>query len=153
MKETAPSARPLIVAWLGYGGLIPFLALAVLTCVDRGRAVLWHGYLVSYAAVILSFVGALHWGFAMMTGNVATSRRTGLFAWSIVPCLMAFAALLIQSTLCDILLVIGFILHYWQDVRLASIASLPAWYLPLRLRLTLVAVLCVAVGAMNIQHA
>ena len=45
------------------------------------------------------------------------------------------------------LLIAGFILHYWQDRRLAASVSLPAWYLPLRLRLTVVA--CLALAAVS----
>ena len=46
------------VAWLGYGGLLPFIALAILMAVDAPRAALWSDALVGYGAVILSFVGA-----------------------------------------------------------------------------------------------
>ena len=70
-----PSAQPLTspppapipgpVAWLGYGGLLPFGALALLL-LDGARSALWWPALLAYGAVILSFVGALHWGFAMV---------------------------------------------------------------------------------------
>jgi hypothetical protein len=36
-------------------------------------------------------------------------------------------------------LVAGFLIHFWQDRRLVQLVNLPAWYLPLRLKLTLVA--------------
>lgn len=147
MTERAFETRPRIVAWLGYGGLIPFVALAALTCIDRERGAYWHGDLCIYGALILSFVGALHWGFAMQLGNISASQRNFVFAWSVVPCLIAFAALVERSVLGDILLVSGFVLHYLQDRRLDAIAGLPAWYLPLRLQLTAVAVVCLAVSA------
>lgn len=146
MNETAPVARPQIVAWLGYGGLIPFLAFAVLTLVDRQRGVFWHGNLRAYAAVILSFVGALHWGLSMALVNIPPSQRNAMYAWSVVPCLIAFVSLVAPSVLGDLLLVSGFLVHYWRDVRLAALAGLPAWYLPLRLRLSAVAIVCVAAG-------
>jgi len=34
--------------------------------------------------------------------------------------------------------------HYRQDLRLARVLTLPAWYLPLRLQLTTVACICLA---------
>ena len=43
-------------------------------------------------------------------------------------------------------LVMGFIAHYLQDLLLAGRATLPGWYLPLRLRLTSVAVVCLVAG-------
>ena len=142
-----PSARPRIVAWLGYGGLIPFLALAGLACVDRERTVLWHDSLRAYGAVILSFVGALHWGFAMMHGGLAPRQRAAAFGWSVVPALVAFLALVVNSSVGDVVLAGGFMAHYWRDRGMAATAALPAWYLPMRLRLSTVAILCLAVGA------
>ena len=47
------------------------------------------------------------------------------------------------------LLVAGFVAHCAQDRRLVAQvgAALPAWYLPLRTRLTLVASACLLAGA------
>ena len=42
------------------------------------------------------------------------------------------------------LLIAGFWAQYWQDLRLARLLPLPAWYLPLRLQLTVVACLSLA---------
>ncbi len=144
-----PLARPRTVTWLGYGGLVPFISLAALTLIDRGHSALWHGCLVAYGAVILSFVGALHWGFAMLLQDISTRQRDAMLAWSVTPCLIAFAAILAHSILGDILLAAGFSAHIWQDRRLSAIVTLPAWYMPLRLRLSAVAVICVAVGAVS----
>jgi hypothetical protein len=144
-----PSRIPRSVAWLGYGGLIPFLALAVLASVDRGRLPMWHGYLRAYGAVILSFVGALHWGFAMVLGNISAHQRNAMLGWSVIPCLLAFAALVANSDLGDVLLACGFAVHYLQDRRLAAVCAMPPWYLALRLRLSAVAVICVVAGAFS----
>jgi hypothetical protein len=46
-----------------------------------------------------------------------------------------------------LLLVIGFVVHLRQDRQLLRIMSLPGWYLPMRLRLTIVASLCLLLGA------
>ncbi len=135
--------------WLGYGGLIPFLALAALTVADRGRAAMWHGYLRAYGAVILSFVGALHWGFGMVLGEITATQRDAMLGWSVVPCLLAFAALVANSDLGDVLLAGGFLVHYLQDRRLAAMCALPPWYLALRLRLSAVAVMCVVAGDLS----
>ncbi len=148
VNNARPITRPRIVAWLGYGGGIPFVAFLLLIYLDPGRGTVWHQSLRAYAAVILSFVGALHWGFAMLLGNVATTQRHSLFAWSVIPCLMAFVALVTSSTVSTAVLVIGFFLHFVQDARLAVIAALPGWYLPLRLRLSVVATLSLIAGAL-----
>ena len=130
---------PLVVAWLGYGGLLPFVSLALAIWFDQNHSSLWRDALISYGAVILSFVGALHWGFAMTQSELTTNQRNHSFIWSVVPALLAWVALLMTPKYAAMVLVVGFMVHFWQDRRLVSLVNLPNWYLPLRLRLTLVA--------------
>ena len=65
MNTPLNPALPRSAAWLGFGGLLPFIGLALTAFVDRHHGIVWADALVAYGAVILSFVGALHWGFAM----------------------------------------------------------------------------------------
>ncbi len=139
-QSPAPASLPRPVAWLGYGGLLPFLALAAAVLL-RVAEDLARPALVGYGAVILSFVGALHWGFAMLLPGLGEAERTRLFAWSTVPALVAWPALLASPPLAAFILMAGFVAHYLQDRRLARRAALPAWYLPLRLQLSSVACL------------
>ncbi len=146
MNATRPdpvttSSPPRAVAWLGYGGLVPFVGLAAASLMGvEPRAA--SQALLAYGAVILSFVGALHWAFAMLWPELPTNRRIFMYAWSTVPALLAWPALLIEPRTGGVILVAGFALHYLQDRRLAALGLLPAWYLPLRLRLSTVAVVC-----------
>jgi len=61
----SPSHDPVrrAAAWLGYGGLIPFIVLAPASLLDHHHGWTWSDALYGYGAIILSFVGALHWGF------------------------------------------------------------------------------------------
>lgn len=151
-NSTLPASPPTIVAWLGYGGLLPFLFLALAIFVDDQHSLFFRSALIAYGAVILSFVGALHWGFAMTLSELNHEanhhRRNACFMWSVVPTLLAWPALLLSPMLASLLLIIGFIAHQLQDSRLGASANLPAWYLPLRFRLSLIACLCLAAGAM-----
>lgn len=147
-RERAPP-RP--VVWLGYGGLLPFIGLAVWMGLDRSRAPVWSDALVGYGAVILSFVGALHWGFAMTApaGSPpgAADWRRRAYVWSVMPALLAWPATFLVGGLPSVLLLVGFAVHLVQDIRLAGPAGLPAWYLPLRWRLTVVASACLLADA------
>ena len=143
--ETAPiSHRPLTVAWLGYGGLLPFVGTALACFFDPHHGGMWLQTLLTYGAVILSFVGALHWGFAMVHPAAAGPVANKLFFWSVVPSLLGWVALLVEPAVGTALLITGFLAHYGQDLRLNRILPLPFWYLPLRLQLTAVACLCLA---------
>ena len=148
LQSSHSSAASRLVKWLGYGGLIPFLGFAILAWADETRTMLWQGDLRAYGAVILSFVGALHWGLAMAPGKIAAKERCAMFAWSVVPSLLAFLALIAHSGSADILLIGGFLLHCGMDLRIAMRAVLPGWYLPLRIRLSVIAIICLATGAL-----
>lgn len=130
---------PSVVAWLGYGGLIPFVALAAASVFDPAHARWWAEGLVAYGAVILSFVGALHWGFAMSLSDLSEAARRSRFLWSVVPALLAWPAAMLSVAPAAALLIAGFVAHYLCDRRLGAHVFLPRWYLPLRFRLTAVA--------------
>ncbi len=141
---TTESSRPAAIPWLGYGGLLPFAGTALACWLDPSHRSLWTELLLGYGAVILSFVGALHWGFAMVHPATAGRPMNGMYAWSVMPSLLGWLALLVQPAAGATLLIAGFLAHYRQDLRLARVLTLPAWYLPLRLQLTTVACICLA---------
>ena len=138
------SPRPRVVAWLGYGGLLPFVGTALACFFDPHHGAMWLHVLMTYGAVILSFVGALHWGFAMAHPAATEPVADKLFLWSVVPSLLGWVALLVEPAVGATLLIAGFLAHYGQDLRLNRILPLPSWYLPLRLQLTTVACLSLA---------
>lgn len=142
-----PDLRPpASVAWLGYGGLLPFAVTAIGTLLDPVHRLFWQHALLTYGAIILSFVGALHWAFAMAESDPVVARAR--FIWSVLPALAGWLALLLPMlavqgfTLAAVALIVAFVAHYGQDRRLARRHAMPAWYLPLRLRLSSVACLC-----------
>ncbi len=153
MASPSPFSTPHSVAWLGYGGLLPFILLAVAVYLFPQHNVLLARSLSGYGAVILSFVGALHWAFAMTLKSLSVDQRLRAYQWSVVPALLAWVALIVESAAAGgVLLVAGFLANYWRDVCLTRVADFPSWYLPLRLRLTAVACLCLlafAVGSLT----
>ncbi len=141
---------PFPVALLGYGGLIPFVGLAGLSLSGSTELVPDpSGWLLAYGAVILSFVGALQWGIAMMVAKIDRARRTQSYVWSVLPALIGFVALILDSSISYSLLIVGFALAYWQDADLANKVELPAWYPRLRAQLSIVASLCLLAGVFS----
>lgn len=140
---------PALPRFLGAAGIIPFLALAVLSWVQGPHQSPSLFALTAYGAVILSFVGALHWAFAMITEGLTERERNRHYLWSVVPALLGWVALLLPPVAALLSLVAGFCSHYLLDRLLAARAALPPWYLPLRLGLTLTVslALLLALGA------
>ena len=152
MTPALPDSLRRTARWLGYGGLIPFIVLAPVSLLDSHHGFTWSDALFAYGAVILSFVCALHWGFAMALPGLDDARRVRTMLWSVVPSLLAWPALLLVPMEAAVLLVTGFVLHYIQDRRLAHHAELPDWYLPLRRQLSIVACVCLALGTFAVSH-
>ena len=141
-----PTALPTSVAWLGYGGLLPFAALAGIGWWAPGTP-LWGTALLAYGAVILSFVGALHWGFAMTVPQMPARQRTIHYVWSVIPALLAWPTPLLPTAAGALVLILGFVAHLVLDFSLVRATPVPAWYLPLRLQLTATACMCLGLGA------
>jgi len=139
---------PTTILLLGFGGVIPFIVSAALMRLNPEHQEIWQNLLWNYGAVILSFVGALHWAFAMFIRELTERDRALSYVWSVVPALIAWVALSIDCpAITPWLLCAGFILQLGQDWRLRGKISFPDWFIPLRIQLTFVAVLSLCAGA------
>jgi hypothetical protein len=128
--------------WLGYAGLLPFLAGAAgVWWLPVGSNAMAGAGLAAYAAVIVSFLGGIHWGLGFRD-------RTSLsFVWSVVPSLLAWGALLLPQLSWSLgASALSLLLCWAVDRQRYASCGLAAW-LPMRHTLTAVAVLCCFVGA------
>ncbi len=75
---------------LGFGGLIPFygLSIAVLFSRDANLRNLAFVGLSVYAMAVLAFLGAIHWGLAMATPDLAADLRKKLLIFGVLPALV-----------------------------------------------------------------
>jgi fumarate reductase subunit D len=146
-SESLPLPR--WAARLGYTGLLPFVALAVAAwsapAAYRAQATF---ALLAYGATIASFLGAIHWGLAMRS---PLNPQPGPFVWGVFPSLVAWVALLlpVSQGLVTVALVLGMCLAV--DRRSYPAYGLEEW-LAMRLRLTLVATICLLAGSFTVWH-
>ncbi len=131
---------------LGYAGLIPFIVFSIgswfqLPFISDSTYIL-----TAYAAIILSFMGAIHWGIAMSS----TEDQNGkYFVASVIPGLSAWLALLLPQRYAITLLMIGFIALIIYDWSVEKPQRLPGWYIPMRNRLTLVVIMCLTITQLS----
>ena len=125
---------------LGYLGLLPFLAgtlamwLAPPDLVAKAsRALLYYG------AVILSFMGAVHWGLAMHGDYPGRDRQ---LAMSVLPALVAWGALMLPAFAAFPILLVSFSVLNAADRRAVAVGAAPAWYPLFRMPLTIIVVVC-----------
>jgi hypothetical protein len=141
---------PPAAKWLGAFGAIPFvtLALAAVFLEDPDRETAWFA-LAAYGAVILSFLGGIHWGLAVadgdrVIGEGATFARLG---GSVVPSLVSWAALFLPAQMGMMVLAAAFSGMLLFDCRASRMAQTPPWYPTLRWPLTITVVMSLAVAA------
>lgn len=148
MQAILPSsaAEPPPPAWaerLGHAGLLPFVGGALLVWLVWPEA---HPYatlaLSAYAATIVSFLGGIHWGVAMRLSSPPPS----LFAWGVVPQLVAWPAVMMPPSAGLVLLGVMLVVCYLVDRRVYPQQGLARW-LTLRFRLSAVAALSCFIGA------
>lgn len=140
-----PRRLPALAIILGVAGLLPFLLLgvgSVSTNVISSRIAAY--LLVGYGAVILSFIGAVHWGFTLATEHDPAERPRLILG--VVPALVGWAALAVtlatlEPVLGLVLLIAGFIVTTAVEWRAHGRGWVPGGYIGMRLGLTAVVVL------------
>ena len=129
---------------LGYAGLLPFVGLTALLWLVKPDLLPFVAVaLTGYAAVIASFLGGIHWGIGFLNAPGAPRFH---FVWGVVPSLLAWLALLMPAYAALPLLGLTLLACYAVDRKTYPSAGLSRW-LPLRLRLTVVATLSCVLGA------
>ena len=128
---------------LGNLGLLPFVVGAALVWVVNAEA---HPYatlaLAAYAAVIVSFLGGIHWGLAFRLSAPPAS----LFVWGVVPSLVAWVAVMMPASAGLVVHGVMLVVCYLVDRRVYPTQGLAQW-LTLRFRLSTVAALSCFLGA------
>jgi hypothetical protein len=142
---------PAIAYVLGLAGAIPFILCAVAASSVGPRADTGLLALLGYGAVILSFVGAVHWGFALshMTSEPVspTLRQPSIairLAVSTLPALIGWTAILTALLALPqiglVVLITGFIATVATEARWSRADLLPTGYMALRWLLSAIVV-------------
>ncbi len=139
---------PAPLAWLGYGGLLPFAAGAIAVVTRQGDWAL--PALVAYGACILSFLGAVHWGWVLGPGASSRLPMVRTLALGVVPSLVAWVALLLPADQGLALLIIGLASWYLYEQRILGVGVVGPVYLALRQRLTFGAVACLVIALVTL---
>ncbi|MEM1005634.1 MAG: DUF3429 domain-containing protein [Pseudomonadota bacterium] len=146
--NTVPKA-PL---YLGLAGLIPFVwgALTYLNgdLQDWGTRSLGSRFVgpyiqLFYGSVILSFMSGVLWGFATKTSG---ARATTCYTLSVLPALWAFFMTGGGPISAGVNLITGFAGLLLLDLLFWYWGLAPRWWMTLRILLTAIVILCLAVG-------
>jgi len=136
-----PVKTVLIARILGYGGALPFLCGAI--AASQQLVVLGLSpdhLLLNYGAVILSFLGGLHWGRVITSPYTDGRSDSAWLIWSVCPSLLGWLTLLLPVKVGAVVLSLCFLAALQIDQKLFREHIWPSWMRPLRLQLSLIAV-------------
>lgn len=132
------------LAWvLGLAGLLPFIGCglgSVSGTEPQANELL--GALVAYGAVILAFLGGVHWGFAIVDDPVRADRPRLLLG--VLPSLAGWVALLLPLIVPReaglAVLIVGFIVLVGVEAQGRRLGLVPPGYMALRWVLSVIVV-------------
>ena len=139
---------PSSAAVLGWAGVIPFAGLSAVLHFDfNGLAASCEPLLIAYGAVILSFMGGVHWGLAMRESMVGDRNiQASHLGFSVVPALAGWLAILLTTPAALAILALAFLALLIVDAGWASGNCAPVWYGRLRLQLSLAVLVSLGVA-------
>jgi hypothetical protein len=147
MTTAAPIALPFRL--LGYAGLIPFVIGAALAVLGPPSWRAWAAFaLAAYGAVILSFLGAVHWGLALRASPEESSAAWPRPGLGVLPALVGWVGLLLPAPFGLALLATGLLAVAATETVAARRGLLPPGYLALRWTLSLGAAACLLLGTL-----
>lgn len=128
------------LAWaLTLAGALPFLIATVLLYASDAARIRVPAItaLVTYAAVILSFLGGIQWGLALREDPATEGARTQALGWSVIPSLAAWGVLWLPSSLSQVIgALFVLVCAFGGDVVFARRGIVPGWFLVLRATIT-----------------
>jgi glutaredoxin len=133
---TRGSGLERLVRWLGYGGVLPFVVglVAVGLIHDPGLRERAADLSLAYGAVILAFLGAVHWGRMLERGTLAEAPL--LAVWGVLPSIVGWLSLALPFAWAAPIQALLFLEVYLMDRQLLRAEPAARPYLALRARLT-----------------
>ena len=129
---------PKTPAYIGFGGLVPFVFVAIFIWLldDPFKSFIFLN-LINYCLLILSFLGAIHWGINI-NSNFSKSQNIW-YVWSIIPVLIPWISVMgiFEYTELILVFIISFLFSYLVDKKRHKLGVFPRWYLSLRKALTI----------------
>lgn len=134
-------ARQKKFAWiLGLSGLVPFVACALVLLIlgmDNPLSEPVVSVFRAYSVVILSFLGGIRWGHALIRANDEISaHQISPLIGSVIPSLIAWMTVFFSNEPALAILLLAFCAQGAWDSLSANVAQLPKWFAPLRMVLT-----------------
>ncbi len=147
---------PILAVMLGLLGLLPFLGctIGIILFPEQVPVPNLVMAIIAYGAVILAFLGGVHWGFALepapsVVAPMQAATDNKRLALGVIPSLIGWAALLVplvaSSMVAVLLLILGFVLTTAVEAQAHRRGAVPGGYMALRWLLSAIVLVCLVV--------
>ena len=133
-----------LIKILTYCGSIPFIFLTYLIFSKTTNFLAFNVtlMLVSYGAIILSFISGMHFSYAILQDKM----HIRLLVLSNIVALVSWLCLLINFKLALVVIIIGYIFNLIIDFVSYKNLVLEKWFFNLRLRISLIVIFCLVLN-------
>lgn len=146
--DAKPGGVPKIARILVYAGMVPFIGGFLISLFGAPANLTLEVAMLAfkaYAAVILSFLGGVHWGMALTVTDPSEQQRSLII--SVVPAIIGVVAVLLSAGPAFAVLAIAFLAQGIFDVFVFRKLRKGGWYARLRLEVTAIVVVLLALSA------
>lgn len=132
---------PKLAISLGFIGLVPFItgSLGIWVTPEAWRERVLEE-LLTYAAIVMAFLGAIHWGLAMRAEESSEKAPIQL-GLSVIPPLLGWLGLSLPVHFAVPIFLMAFGTLYYADIWAVKQGQAPVWYPALRKPLSIVVVI------------
>lgn len=128
---------PLLPLFLTLAGALPFaIGVASIHWGWPFTSAYGHALVLTYGATILSFLGGIHWGYAVAASQFPNDTRLSApraYILAVTIALVAWGALLLpDGKLALNLMIVTYAWAWFNDWRLAGQRAIPPWFMTLR---------------------
>ena len=126
---------------LGFLGTIPLILSSFINIFIIADNIIITKIALSYAAVILSFLGAVHWGYLIQI-DLTTRKNYPQWFWGITGSLLGWLSIIFllfnEIKFSTLVLILGFTISFIFDFKVFKKIT---WYRKLRIYLTFIALI------------
>ena len=134
--------------YFGYAGIVPFVLMTFVFLFAGEKAQVLGILQLSYASMILSFLGGVHWGQAI------PSNHKKQLSFSMIPTVAGLILLFIYIFGFHFFATLGFAAMFWityeADKKLMPIEYIPPGYFVFRRNLTIIVVCLLVISAFTL---
>ena len=126
--------KTILAKFLTYAGALPFIGCLIVPFIQPDFTALnFNKIILTYSAVIVSFIAGIHWGIYMFK-----EAPINLFIHSNISTLFAWFAVLVNTPISFGIILICFFYLLFIDKQLYDAEILDQWYIRLRVNISLI---------------